>query len=83
MANLLGQIIANPQRNDIVSAKNLKIISAEMFPQGVPIKSKEAWNKFWMMYERNYTLDEKKDLIGSAKSGARQVIGQTTSEMAK
>jgi hypothetical protein len=65
LANLLGQIIANPQRNDIVSAKNLKIISAEMFPQGVPIKSKEAWNKFWMMYERNYTLDEKKDLIGS------------------
>jgi hypothetical protein len=26
---------------------------------------------------------QKKDLIGSAKSGARQVIGQTTSEMAK
>jgi hypothetical protein len=64
LANLLGQIISNPQRNDISGVSSQKIITTDMLG-AVPIKSRESWNKFWMMYEKNYNLEEKKILIGS------------------
>jgi hypothetical protein len=63
LANLFTQIIVNPLDNEIAGSKQLKKISTKMFPGvGVPIKSRESWERFWMMYERNYTASEKKEL---------------------
>lgn len=79
MANLLGQIIANPQLNDISGVKTQKLISTQMLG-AVPIKSRESWDKFWMMYDKNYTLDEKKLLIGSIDRIIEEVVRRKQGE---
>ena len=63
-ANLFTQILINPNRNDVPGVKSLKIINTEMLGQ-VPIKSRAAWERFWMMYDRHYTLQEKENLTSN------------------
>jgi hypothetical protein len=61
LANLFTQIIVNPIKNEIAGSKQLKQIQTELLG-AVPIKSRESWERFWLMYERNYTSLEKKEL---------------------
>jgi hypothetical protein len=61
LANLFTQIIVSPNKNEIAGVKQLKEIQTELLGR-IPIKSREAWERFWMLYERNYTSFEKKEL---------------------
>lgn len=59
LANLFTQILINPFNNDIAGSNKLKKIQTELLGS-VPIRSRESWDRFWMLYERNYTKSEKK-----------------------
>jgi hypothetical protein len=78
-ANLFCQLLTNPNNNDISGVKTLPIISSQMLGR-VPVKSRDAWNKFWLMYERNYTLIEKEDLVSNLdriiEEGTRRKQGE-------
>lgn len=64
LANLLAQIIINPDGNNLPGAKGLKFITTKS-EGNVPIKSRESWENFWNHYEKNYSLEDKDSLAAS------------------
>jgi hypothetical protein len=78
-ANLFTQILINPTRNDVPGVESLKFINTEMLGN-VPLKSRPAWNKFWMMYERNYTLQEKNNLTSNLDRIIEDVVRRRQGE---